>query len=45
MRFAKIYKINFRGIEFEEHRITPKDYFTNTKRNFKPCLVPFSAFG
>ena len=27
--------IRFRGIEFEERRNTPRDYFTNTRRNFR----------
>ena len=31
-RLAKIYKIKFREIEFEKHRITPRDYFTNTRK-------------
>ena len=30
-RLAKIYKIKFREIEFEEHRITPRDCYTNAK--------------
>ena len=32
IRLAKIYKIKFREIEFEEHRITPRDYVTNTRK-------------
>ena len=35
IRLAKIYKIKFREIEFEEHRITPRDYVTNTRRSFR----------
>ena len=32
-RYVEIYEIKFRGIEFEEHRITLRDYFTNKRRN------------
>ena len=42
-KVAKIYKIKSQGIEFEEHRITPRDYFTNKwrRRLIKKGLVHY----
>ena len=30
---ANVYKMKFLRVEFEKHRITPRDYFPNTGKN------------
>ena len=34
-RLVKVYKLELREVEFEEHRINPKDCFPNTRKNIR----------